>query len=212
MKGENQMKKLFVLVLLVSLFIGTSGLVFAGARGLNMSGDLQGQGKLQSDPHRIFRLVRFFQGSGTGAQGNRFIDCEISADSVVCWNLTEDDGVTVMLNQGRSLAYAAGVLATTCDSEVTAGVGNSAAQDIGKDNWAYLQTYGKCNFINDGVAAIEEGAALGTGRAFGSVCSFIASTTGGVNPVTGSANGQIGFAYDSIPASAAKFEGFIRTN
>lgn len=195
------MKRLIVIVAILSLTLSMGNLAFAGAKGTGLAGDYHGQGKFDSDPQRVFRLVRFLQDGGSDSW---FTNCEISEDSIVVWNLTDDDGVTVSLTTSSNVPYVAGVLATTCDSETTNNLSNTAVQDIGKDNWAWMQTYGLCTFINDGAAAFAEGDAVGTGVRYGEVGRFVASTAAGNN------NGFAGFAYGPMSPNGI-FQGFIRT-
>lgn len=192
------MKKIISLVVVALLL---SGVVYA-AQPLKSPGvgDILGQGKFPSDPHRIFRLVRFIPPTG-GV--NSF---GISADSIVIWDLNSDDGVTVTVTTTSYDSAVAGILAVdTLTPDTIAGLGKSAANSIGLRNWTWLQTYGKAECqVQKTCSTATEGDALATGSIAGSACDFLASAT------SSGANGNAGFFYDTGAADAKNVEVFLK--
>ena len=126
------MKKILSL-LLISLLVG--GLAFAITPGYRQSpgtGDIMGQGKFIQDPHKTFRLVRYVQEDIRQANN-------ATADTMVIWQTaSDDDGVTVTRTNVSNDSRVAGVIVSNALTQETAG--NTAAQDVGLRNWAWLQT------------------------------------------------------------------------
>jgi len=186
------MRKLFLITLVILL---TGGLAFAqpGYRQDPGVGDILGQGKLQSDPHRIFRMVRYPQATGAA----------LVAESIVVWDVTNDDGVTVTTTTTSGDSAVAGIIKTQALTQDTTG--NTAVQDRGKDNWTWLQTYGFAEVRVDGSHGVAEaGAAMGTCATAGEACTFRANT----NETT--QNGYAGFFYDTSAAAADNVEVFLK--
>lgn len=172
-----------------------TGIAFAlpGYRMNPGTGDILGQGKYQSDPHKIFRMVRYvpptFAGSAT-----------LAADSIVVWDVTEDDGVTVTTTTTSHDSTVAGIIsvqALTPDVD-----GNTAAEDRGKRNWTWLQTYGMAQVDID-TTVTSAGEALGTGSSAGHAAPFLPSTS------APTLNGNAGFFYDAGATDATDIECFI---
>lgn len=189
------MRKIFFILFAV-LFI--AGQVLAATPGYRMNpgtGDILGQGKYQQDPHKIFRMVRYKPPTWDGSS-------TLAADSIVIWNLDNtygDDGITVTTTTTSSDSAVAGIIVTqalTPDADST-----TAAEDVGKRNWTWLQTYGKSQV--DVLLAAYSGAAMGT-----------STTAGEANPHQGGevnylAQGIAGFFYDDADAEATDVECFL---
>lgn len=186
----------FLLSLVAVLFM--AGQVFAATPGYRQdpgTGDILGQGKFQSDPHKIFRMVRYVPVTYSGA-------ATLAADSIVVWDVTNDDGVTVTTTTTSSDSTVAGIIVTQALTPDTDG--NTAAQDRGQRNWTWLQTYGKSqvNLVTGGATTVA-GDAMGTSTTAGEVIQHV----GGTNNAR--AQGIAGFFYDASTAGADDIECFL---
>ena len=193
------MKKKFLFIFLAVLLI--AGTAFAETPGYRQNpgvGDILGQGKYQSDAHRIFRMVRYipvtFPGSST-----------LAANSIVVWDLTSDDGVTVTTSTTSHDSAVAGIIVTQALTPDTNG--NTAAQDVGLDNWTWLQTYGltTVNYeaVNGNAAA---GDAFSVSTTAGEITKFVSSTT------NSRAQGRAGFFYDAATAGDNTVQVFLNND
>ena len=180
------MKRIIVLVLAILLVM--SGVAFADVKSNPGIGDILGQGKLQSDPHRIFRMVRWGGGS------------TLSADTIVVWDVTADDGVTITTTTTSRDSTVAGIIVSSSLSPDTAST--TAVQDRGKRNWTWLQTYGKSDVSV--ATVVTAGNAMGTSTTAGHATTFVASTN------NASVNGNAGFFFDTANIGDASVECFIR--
>jgi len=188
------MKKLFVIAL-IALFM--AGDAFATS-GPNNPGDILGQGKYPSDPHRIFRFVHISP-NDNDTDG-------VTEDAVVVWDDEFDDGVSVELSSTSLDARVAGILVTTVTSSDSTGAGHAASDDIGTSDWGWLQTYG---LYDDGVYAdtygVQTGRTIGNGGTNGACGQFDVYTT---NAKSGYC-GILGFSLDAITAGGADGDVFI---
>lgn len=183
-------RKIFLSLLLVSLLFG--GYVFA------QSGTSTGpsQGELismpyQNTPPKRFRVVRYL-----GPQ-----DLEgLAADAIVVWDTTEDDGITIIETTTSSDSTVAGIIENACLTQDTDG--NTAAQDRGKDNWTWLQTYGKAQV--DVITIVGAGDAMGTGTTAGEASNYAPT---GNNAKT---RGNAGFFMDAAAKDATDVEVFLK--
>lgn len=192
------MKKLMAvtLVVLVAL-MGASA--YAAPQLSGGAGDIMGAGQFPSDPGKIFRLVRYIPPTG-GLDSATLIDT-----SIVIWDYTSDDGVTVTTTTTSPDSAVAGVLAVdalTPDS--IAVLGWTALQSIGKRNWTWLQTYGYAQVRVNTTNAVFSGSAMGTSAVAGEADIFVASTSDARK------NGNAGFFYDAAAAGADDVECFVR--
>lgn len=189
------MSKRIILVLLAVLFI--AGTTLAATPGDRTS---PGRGEIAtmpypSDPPKRFRLVRWV---GAGAT-----ESTLAKDSIVVWDTTIDDGVTINTTTTSYDSSVAGILVTAALTQDTSD--NTAVQDIGKDNWAWLQTYGLSQ-VNIGASQnVEAGGAMGTSTTAGKSGRFLASTT------ASTAEGYAGFYFDAAAAEATDVECFVKT-
>jgi len=189
-------KRLYFSLLTVLLI---SGMAFAATPGYRQNpgtGDIMGSGKYPSDAHKIFRLVRYVPPSYSGAT-------TLAANSIVTWDLTADDGVTVTTTTTSSDSAVAGVIVTQALTPDVSG--NTAAQDVGKSNWTWLQTYGY-GLVN----LVSGGSNVSAGHAFGT-----STTAGNVAPYDNTVNdpgrvGIAGFFYDAATAGDTGVKVFLR--
>lgn len=188
------MRKLNLFLVLALLLV--AGPALAVQQTLPQAGDVLGQNKYQSDPHRIFRMVRYVPTTYNGAT-------TLAADSIVVWDTSNDDGVTVTTTTTSSDSAVAGIIVVQALTPETDG--NTAAQDAGKKNWTWLQTYGKAqvNFVATVGAVDNAGAAFGTSTTAGEAAQFVGSTT---DP---RAQGKAGFVYDTATAGDDDVEVFL---
>ena len=193
------MKKVIAIVLTVLVcFVGTT-LVQATPNLSGGIGDIMGQGKLPSDPHKIFRMVRV-------VRPDLLVNDlpALSADAIVIWDTNSDDGVTVTTTTTSYDSRVAGIMATSTQTPDVGQGGFTAIQSIGLRNWGWLQTYGKAevNVQSDcGTATVKDG--LSCGSVSGEACDFLASDS------DASANGMAGFFYDTASGGADGAEVFL---
>ena len=190
------MRKYILSIFAVLLLAGT-----AFATGINSNpgvGDILGSGKYQSDPHRIFRMVRYVQPSATFGSAST-----LATNSIVVWDVTNDDGVTVTTSAISSDATVAGITATAALTADTSG--NTAAQDAGKDNWTWLQTYGftTVNFAATTGVVDVAGARFGTSTTAGEAAMCLSSVG------RADLGGCAGFAYDTAAAGDNDVQVFL---
>ena len=186
------MSKKILLVLLAVLFM--AGTAFATDPGYRSS---PGRGEIvqmpfQSDPPKRFRLVRFLGPLVT----------ELAKDSIVVWDTTVDDGVTIATTTTSGDSSVAGIIVQTVLSQDTAD--NTAVEDIGLQNWTWLQTYGlsQVDLGSSGIATA--GSAMGTSATAGGASLFV----GNLLPST---QGYAGFFMDTAAAAGTDVECFVRT-
>ena len=176
-----------------------AGIAFAATPGYRQSpgqGDKLGQGGLQSDPGKIFRLVRYVPAGGTANSAT------LSADSIVIWDCTSDDGVTVTTTTTSGDTSVAGIVVKAALTPET--LSNTAVQDIGKRNWTWLQTYGLSQvdmYVPDNVVPVK-GAIVCSGH--------VGQATGYLHGQALTAVGVAGFAMDAAAALATNVEVFLR--
>lgn len=195
------MSRRIIFVLLAVLFI--AGTAFAATSGNRLS---PGRGEIvqmpyPSDPPKKFRLVRFV---GTGAT-----ESELAKDSIVVWDKTIDDGVTIGTTTTSGDSSVAGVIVQACLTQDTAD--NTAVQDIGRDNWTWLQTYGLSQVDLSSNSAVVAGGAMGTSTTAGAATIYLSPRTETVWSTATLNEGYAGFFFDAAAASATDVECFIRT-
>lgn len=179
-----------IIALALIAFFMASSVAFAGP-SLGYSGDILGQNKYPSDPHRIFRLVHVCPAEND-TDG-------IASGSVVVWSDLLDDGISVETTTTSGDGRVAGVLVTAVVSNDSSATIRTASEDAGMTaNWGWLQTYGK-SAVNPTTATavgMTEGASVCAGPTAGSVTDFNAqlSTTNA---------GILGCALDTVAVSTA---------
>ena len=189
------MSKRFILVLLAIFFVW--GIALAATPGFRLG---PGRGQIiempfQSDPPKKFRMVRWV---GVGQA-----ESVLAKDSIVVWDKTIDDGVTINTTTTSGDSAVAGIIVQAALTQDTAD--NTAVQDIGRDNWTWLQTYGLSQVDLSSTSGVGAGAAMGTGPTAGTAALFLPSTS------VSTQQGYAGFFFDTAAASATDVECFIRT-
>ena len=191
------MKKVISLVL-VALLMASVAFAVQPLKSPGV-GDILGQGKFPSDPHRIFRLVRYIPPTGG------YDSTTLVVDSIVIWDTNSDDGVTITTTTTSPDSAVAGITAVaTLTPDTIAYLGKTAANSIGSRNWTWLQTYGKAEVRINGTNAVAVGNAMGTSGTAGEADIFVASTSDATK------NGNAGFFYDAGAAAADDVECFVR--
>jgi len=185
------MKKLFYSFLLASFLIG-GGVAIAYNDGSAVN-NKEASGGSAADPVRVYTLVRYPNTTDVGVA--------LSAGDVVIWDCVSDDGVTVNLVTvaGSSDAVAGVVVSSTIP---TADQANTAAGDIGRRNWGYIQTYG----VNSTVNIISGPAVAGQSLIASDTARY---ATSGVTVQAATQKRTLGFAYDA--SSSGQSEAFIMT-
>ncbi len=204
------MKKLISLFAIALLICG--GVAFAaGPTGPNKSGDILGQSKFTSEPHRIFRLVRFVQPESDIVAGFG-TNYYLSAGSIVTWDTRAGgpfgdlaDGVTVTTTLTSYDSRIAGIIAVSAFSQDV--LGNTAYQDIVDNNWTYLQTYGYVDNARGGRYSASSGDALTAGSTPGDITSF-ATIPNGAH--TSGKWGIAGFYMEDATISENNIKVFLR--
>lgn len=182
------------LVLIAILF--TCGVASAqpGFRQNPGVGDILGQGKQQSDAHRIFRMVRYTPATYSGAS-------TLAADSIVIWDLTLDDGVSVDTTTTSADSAIAGIIVVAALTPEADSL--TAVQAHGDKNWTWLQTYGLSQVNMSTTANIAAGDAICTSTTAGEATAFSSNSR---NP---RAQKIAGFSYDAATAGDDDVEVFL---
>ena len=189
--------RIFVLAVAILLI---SGVVMAVNPPGPGTGDIMGQGKYAFDPHRTFRLVRY---APQGTAPSNFLT-GLAANSIVVWDITEDDGVTINGTTISGDSAVAGVIVNAVISrDSTGAAGNSAQDDAGQVNWTWLQTYGRID-VRMGTASAGAGDALGTSNTVGGAGQFTPNT------LESTQNGNAGFFYDDGTTGGTAVQVFIK--
>jgi len=188
------MRKFTFCLLALLLCVGVAFAATPGYRQDPGTGDILGQGKYQSDAHKIFRMVRYVPTTYAGAD-------TLDAPALVIWSLTADDGVTVTTTTTSADSAVAGIIVTQA---LTPDVdGNTAVEDRGGVNWTWLQTYGYST-VDITVQAVAAGEAFGASTTAGEANSFTI-----IAAMNARAMGIAGFLYDKADAEAEDVECFL---
>jgi hypothetical protein len=162
-------------------------------------GDIMGNGKAVSDAHKIFRLVRYVPTDNTD------IADTITKDSIVVWDTISDDGVTVTLSTTSADSSVAGIIVTNILTPELGALGATAAVDVGRRNWGWLQTYGKsqADFATTAIIAVKGAFGPSTERGMAGGWPSAGATN------TGLIQGKAGFVLDAVTASLTDVDVFI---
>lgn len=197
-------KKIIALTVAV-LLIGVVAVIaeMPGRTKGHAAGDVMGMGRLDSEPHRTFRLVRFIP------QQN---DTQVmSADSIVVWlnnDISGDDGVTVSTTDVSFDSKVAGVIVQKALSRDKAQ--DTAYNDLAGQNWTWLQTYGKSEVWMTSAAGGSAGSgdALATSATQGGATYFRPymsfETDASIH------QGNAGFFYEDGALNGANVEVFLK--
>ena len=154
------MKKILSITLAILLIAGVAYALTPGKAVLNDNqptsgykqghdaGDIMGQGRYPSDPHKTFRFVRYIPPgtlNTTLGDNTAWLDYCVSAGMAVIWDtdVSGDDGVSVSISSLSQDTRIAGILATDALPPVSTDIVSAATSDVGKRNWAWVQTFGK---------------------------------------------------------------------
>jgi len=196
------MTKRIIALLFVALLIG--GVAFAATPGNRVSpgvGYIPEQGGTISDAQKTFRMVRYMPASATNNSAT------LSADTIVIWDLTSDDGITVTTSTTSGDTAVAGIIANAALTPDFGAIGRTAKQDRNKRNWTWLQTYGLADVYLADTGNLTVKGAFGTSTVAGEAQGNI--TWGSA---TGTVQGVAGFAYDTAgPGDGiTTYEVFVR--
>ena len=129
------MKNLKVIALsLLSVFV-LGGVAFAVNQPNDPGIKKHLTGTDQATPSKVYKMVRL-SNSGLDSASR------VSGDAVV-YDTNSDDGVTVRTTTTSADGSFAGILVTALQSS-DAVTGTSAADDIGRRNWGFIQVHGPC--------------------------------------------------------------------
>ena len=192
--------KRIIAIVVVILFMGSMA-YSVPATNNNGPGDILGQGKLDSQASKIFRLVRYEPASATNDSKTLTSEC------IVIWDTTSDDGVTVTTTVTSGDNAVAGVIVATTLTPEQGAIGQTAAQDSGKRNWTWLQTYGYCKVLASDALTTAVGDKIGTSTHRGFASTFTQTGT-----MSGGVSGWAGMCYDaeSSDAEGAEVEVFLK--
>jgi len=196
------MRKIILSLAIVSLLFG--GYVFAQTPG-NRTGPGDGQlisMSYQNTAPKRFRVVRYL---GTGVEAEA-TSATIAAESIVVWDTVVDDGVTIKLTTISGDTTVAGIIVNNCLTQDTSG--NTAAQDRGKDNWTFLQTYGMAEVRVDASLGGFAGGAMGTGTTLGEASGWTSTNAAGIGE--SHRQGNAGFFMDNGTAGDDDVEVFLK--
>ena len=209
------MKKLLIISLIALFIAGAVGVGYAiqSASGPGAAGDIMGMqaGRYAGDAHRTFRLVR----NGPASTTVWTAAAALIAGQLVIWDTTQSpygaDGVTVTTSTTTNDSRIAGMMvsaAPTRDASLKSIQGTipvtTATEDVGQANWGWLQTYGLSlskATVSANVASTNllVGGAVGCSDTAGRIQAFVA------NASTATANGNAGFAMETILPSATGY-------
>lgn len=195
------MKK--ISIFLIAILLCFSGVAFAASStALQTSpgaGDIVAKHGSNMIADKTFRIVRYMPTVGAGKAGDLV---SLTKDSIVIWDFTSDDGVTITTTTTSNDPAVAGIVPVAIQTPEV--FGQTLTEDLMCRNWGWLQTYGRSNVnmmtLGDSVA----GGALGTGSTNGQAASYIASTT------SGRTNGIAGCYLDAGTAGATGVEVFLK--
>lgn len=152
------MKKLFIFALALSL-LGLGGLTEVSYADVQID-----EGQLKSTAPVKFFVGRYARTGAISTAGAY----EISKDSVVVWDTTSADGVTIQSTTTADSGLVAGI---TMDLIPGSSRDNTAVLDDGYSNWGRIQTWGLHNDVR-----VLSAPALLAGE---SVCSSTTAQAGG---------------------------------
>lgn len=141
------MNKIFSLTL-AFLIMFLSGMALNGNKAF---ADVQiDSGQEKSTTKRVFFIGRYARTNAIATNGN-----VISTDRVVVWDSVSDDGVTVNLSTTSYDALVAGV---TLDEIPGSSRDNSAANDLGYNNWGRILVYGRHATVSWDQSTVDGGS------------------------------------------------------
>lgn len=186
------MKKTLFISLAILLICGMA-LAAPGNETSPGHGDKLGQGGMPSDPGRIFRLVRYVpRAAGPDA-------ATLAAESIVIWDCTSDDGVTVTETTTSYDSAVAGIIKWAA---LTPDAVRTVTADIGERNWTWLQTYGLAQVRVSAVGDVVVKEAMACSETAGEAADLISST----NPLL---VGNAGFFMDTAAKAADNVDCFL---
>lgn len=199
------MKKLMIVALLfASAFVGK--VAFAGIPEPDNAGiKLRLTGDVQTDPVRVYKLVRnASRDANTGG---------IASTDVCVYNVISDDGVTVTLTLTSADTTVAGIAVTAIATSDAVGSDQSLAGDWGRRNWGWIQVYGptfarvKAGGTNGHVA----GGIWYTSSDLGCVTGVttLAADSGSVTTAQKTASARGGFFFDAVTVANTQEEVFV---
>jgi len=190
------MKRILFALIAVLLLVGMANAATPGYSSSPGIGEIV-QMSNQWDAPKKFRMVRYAKGQTAG-------DTTLVTESIVVWDTTDDDGITVTTSTTSYDTTVAGIIVQNALTEEVGTSGNTAAEDAGRRNWTWLQTYGYCQ-VRVGLESVKAaGAAMGTASSAGEAGPFIPSTT---DPAL---QGVAGFFFDTAAAAADDVECFLK--
>lgn len=200
-----KLRKIIALSLIALLLM--SGVSFAASAGRDLGhgrGDVMGNGRgYDFDPHKTFRLVRYVPLASDDTAQN--ILTALAANSIVVWDITSDDGVTITTTSTSFVSTVAGIIVQTALTPRV--LGKTAKEDLGERNWTWLQTYGKSLARVAAGADVTAGDALGTSLSRGAAGRYL----GPGDTIAGSQlHGDAGFWYDTATSGTNNVEVFLR--
>lgn len=193
------MKKLIAMTIAILFVLGIAATGIAKTPSGPGTGDILGNNKYDSDPHKSFRFVRYMPKSAQTA---------LAVGDMVVWDdsVSGDDGVSVTTTTVSDDSKVAGIMATAASLPDSIGVStpNTAATDTGHPNWGFLQTYGYATVtVGAGDTGIRSGSAMGTSETAHAAGGFLPSTTDDTH------QGNAGFFLDDASASDTSVEVFL---
>ena len=192
----------------VTVSIGDTKGVKPGQHSSPGIGDIGGQGKYISDPHRTFRLVRYLPASSSD------FDLIISKDTLVIWDtgVSGDDGVTVTRSTVSVDSRVAGILAVNTLPPISTDASSTAVLDRGKRNWTWLQTYGKAELFWEDSVSGAAGDAFGTSSTIGAASTYPSASSAEFSSISAepASQGYAGFLYDAATKGTGDIECFLK--
>lgn len=197
------MKKFFA-VLLAVLFMSTVAIAAPGNYSApDEPGDIVAKHGTMATPDRTFRLVRYQPPSKVDAS----VCASLTKDSIVIWDSTSADGVTITYTSTSGDCRVAGIAAVTFLTPEY--YGRTASNDLGGRNWGWIQTYGLCN-MRVGSKGTAANKAIGTGSVVGCIVTMDSEADGTAHEQTPANWTTAGFIMQKQETAGISAVGFIR--
>lgn len=198
------MKRFKLVALLAAISLLSASTSFAGYdEGAFVNKKLE-SGGTSDTPVRVYTLVRNPSFGALGGIGN----IGFSTGDVLIWDPISDDGITVNEVGRGGITLCSDAVAGVAVGEIpTADVqASSAAADVGRRNWGYVQVYGLHTTVKTDTSTIDVGEGLRASNTARRARGSNDNASGGDEHYPAS----LGFAYDAT-SSETTVEAFVRT-
>lgn len=194
------MRKLILAISLAAVM--SSGIAFAFDNPSDIGEIKKVRGTDQAVPTKVFKLVRL------AASGPN--DASVVSGDAVRYSIISDDGVTIALTTTSADNAFAGIAVTAIATSDSA-VGTTAADDVGRRNWGYIQIHGPClaNISAGGTNGALVGQGFITSTDSGKITGLQTGALTSLSSLAGQINGSHGFFLDTPAVGDTQVEVFV---